>query len=52
MVVKNLNYNFEFPNIFDFKLHQFITVLLLRVVVDKELLNKGEIPDIQSKNYG
>lgn len=49
--VKNLNYNFEFPNIFDFK---FISIhnciITSSVVVDKELLNKvGNFRDIQSK---
>jgi len=49
--LKNLNYNFEFPNIFDFK---FISIhnciITSSVVVDKELLNKvGNFRDIQSK---
>ena len=49
--VKNLNYNFEFPNIFDFK---FISIhnciITSSVIVDKELLNKvGNFRDIQSK---
>ncbi len=49
--VKNLIYNFEFPNIFDFK---FISIhnciITSSVVVDKELLNKvGNFRDIQSK---
>jgi len=49
--VKNLIYNFDFPNIFDFK---FISIhnciITSSVVVDKELLNKvGNFRDIQSK---